>query len=207
MRCFVKNRKKQLMAALARTEDERDILEIRARMTSITVGPSNTVLWPRVQHIIDMLYNPKLSDEDREFYSKRYSIFMNTTPPITNPAQELASDRDRMHNMYKERRKTLLRQLEKERDPEKLRDIQEQLANVRNSPVRPSNVVLWKIVQDILRVAQDTERTPAERDFAAQRYKIYMKTDVPPAAPPESSTAQELSEPIARHYLKRTSSV
>ncbi len=204
MRCFVKNRRRQLMAALAKTEDAAELEEIRGRIANISVGPSNTVLWPRVQHIIDMLYNPKLSDEDRDFYAKRYKIFMSCDPPMSDPAQELANDRDRMHNMYKERRKTLLRQLEKERDPEKVRDLQDQIAQVRNSPVRPSNVVLWKVVQDLLAVIQDSERNPAEREHAARRYRVYMKSEIPQPET-ENTTTTQLSEPIARHYLKRAS--
>jgi hypothetical protein len=210
MRCFVKNRKKQLLAALAKTEDPSEIERIRERLSNVTIGPSNTVLWPRVQHIIEMLYNPKISDEDREFYTNRYTIFTGENPPITDPAQEIANDQNRMHNMYKERRKTLLRQLEKERDPQKVRDIQDQLERVRREPVRPSNVVLWKIVQDLEDIIRNPRKPQAERDHAARRYYVYMKKypdedDAAAAAtaPTTTSTTNEISECIARHYSRK----
>ncbi len=199
MRCFVKNRKKT-----TGTSGEE-----------ITVTPSNTVLWPRVQQILDVLRNPELSEEERDFYSQRYKIFMKRDPPFRSPADELTNDRDRMHNMYKERRKTLLRQLEKERDPAKIPEIQEQLARVRKEPVRPTNVVLWPIVEEVYRDCYDMRRSEAERLHSMQRYIIYMKTaPVPPsaigaaaggagAAPGPSNPGGD-SEPLARWTVSET---
>jgi hypothetical protein len=215
MRGFVKNRKKNLLSALARAQGPEEIAAVRDQLANIVVGPTNTVLWPKVQQLLLNCQNPKLTDDEREFHAKRYEIFMKKRPDIPNPVDELNVDRERMHNMYKERKKTLFRMLERESNPDAIVRLQESIRDIRKEPVRPSNVKLWGVVQDLYKKAYDITASPEDRAHAARRYAVYMKT--PPVQHVSSSSSSnpaagssrfhdftdDFSEPLVRHYTSK----